>query len=576
MRLSSSRRLGRSTGGLFGVAALGLATLYVAGWYLMGDRVPTGTVVAGEELGGLTADAAEQRLERRLGPRLEAPIKLTYHGRSLEVIPAEAGLTFDIEQTVSRAGGGRTWDPVQMAETFFRSEGRVDPVLAVDPVALEAALEEIAGKVDKQPVEPAVTFSATGEPRIVRPRVGVSLDATKAGRVIRHQVLGRSGPTALPVDAVRPEVDGGEWRRAQRGIVRSAVSGPIKLNLSGQASARLAVDDYARSVSFEVTDGQLSPVIDADSLRPGLTEALQRRGMTPSDARVVLRGGRPAIVPAQPGVTVGAGVLAEAMLPALAETDLNRVVRVDTQTQEAAFTTRDARRLGIKEVVSDFVTYFPYAEYRNINQARAAELINGTVLRSGELFSFNETVGERTRENGFTVGFVISNGVFAEDLGGGVSQVVTTTYNVAFFAGLDDIEHTPHSFYIDRYPMGREATVAWPTVDLKFRNGTPYGVLIEAWVVPGTVSSQGEMHVRVWSTKYWDIRSRTSPPYNFNSPSTRYDPTDDCVATVGYDGFDVDVFRLFFRAGSDDVVRREKQHVSYTPADTVICSPPPG
>ncbi|MEJ7707905.1 MAG: VanW family protein [Nocardioidaceae bacterium] len=222
--------------------------------------------------------------------------------------------------------------------------------------------------------------------------------------------------------------------------------------------------------------------------------------------------------------------------------------------------------------MSDFVTYFPYAEYRNINQSRAAELISGTLLKPGELFSFNDTVGERTKANGFVVGFVISNGVFAEDLGGGVSQVVTTTYNAAFFAGLEDVAHTPHSFYIDRYPLGREATVAWPTVDLKFRNSTPYGVLIEAWVVPSTESAQGEMHVRMWSSKYWDIDAGVSERYDFTNASTRYDPTDACVATTGYGGFDVDVYRYFRKPGATQIVDRETDHVTYTPADTVICA----
>ena len=66
-----------------------------------------------------------------------------------------------------------------------------------------------------------------------------------------------------------------------------------------------------------------------------------------------------------------------------------------------------------------------------------------------------------------------------QDLGGGVSQMATTTFNAMFFAGLEDVEHKPHSFYIDRYPVGREATVAWGAVDLRFRNDTPYGVLID-------------------------------------------------------------------------------------------------
>jgi vancomycin resistance protein YoaR len=277
-------------------------------------------------------------------------------------------------------------------------------------------------------------------------------------------------------------------------------------------------------------------------------------------------------VPDQPGLALRAADVAEAIVPALSKTGADRRVEVGTAVAKADFTTRDARALKISEPVSNFVTYFPYAEYRNTNQSRAAELIDGTVLAPGETFSFNDTVGERTAENGFVSGFIISDGVFREELGGGVSQVVTTTYNAAFFAGLEDVEHKPHSFYIDRYPLGREATVAWPTVDLKFRNNTPYGVLIEAWVVNSTPSSQGEMHVRMWSTKYWDITAGVSERYNFTSPSTRYDSTDECVPTTGYGGFDVDVTRYVRRVGSSQLLRTEVDEVTYTPADTVICS----
>ena len=119
-------------------------------------------------------------------------------------------------------------------------------------------------------------------------------------------------------------------------------------------------------------------------------------------------------------------------------------------------------------MTGQFTTYFPYLEYRNVNIGRAAELINGTVLKPGETFSLNGVVGERTRANGFTEGFIIQGGKFKKELGGGVSQSATTTYNAMFFAGLKDIEHQPHTLYIDRYPPGREATVAWPSLDLKF------------------------------------------------------------------------------------------------------------
>ena len=193
------------------------------------------------------------------------------------------------------------------------------------------------------------------------------------------------------------------------------------------------------------------------------------------------------------------------------------------------------------------------------------------MLKPGETFSLNGTVGERTRKNGFTEGFIISDGIFKEDLGGGVSQLATTLFNAMYFAGLEDVEHKPHSFYIDRYPVGREATVAWGSVDLRFRNDTPYGVLIDAHVTPSTPSSQGVVTVSMWSTKYWDITSTTSGRYRFVPPRTRTLKTDDCYPNTGYDGFDVDVTRHFRRHGRSSLDHNEVFHTRYTPSDTVIC-----
>ena len=224
--------------------------------------------------------------------------------------------------------------------------------------------------------------------------------------------------------------------------------------------------------------------------------------------------------------------------------------------------------------MSSFTTYFTYAEYRNTNIGRAAELISGTVLKPGETFSLNDTVGERTEANGFTKGYIISDGIFKQDLGGGVSQVATTTFNAMFFAGLKDVEHKPHSFYIDRYPEGREATVAWGAVDLRFTNDTPYGVLIDATVRPSTPSSQGVVTVTMYSTKYWDITSTTSERYNFTKPGTRTLTTPDCEPNEGYGGFDVVVTRYFRRAGESELHHQEIFNTTYIPSDTVICKDP--
>ena len=178
---------------------------------------------------------------------------------------------------------------------------------------------------------------------------------------------------------------------------------------------------------------------------------------------------------------------------------------------EPELTTAEAEALGIVEPISEFTTNYPIAQYRLVNIGRASELINGTLVLPGETFSLNGTVGERTAENGFVKGFIIDGGQFREDFGGGVSQVATTTFNAVFFAGLEDVEHKPHSFYISRYPAGREATVAWPTVDLKFRNDSDTGVLMQY------IHSPGEITVRFWGTKAYDeIRSVSSERYELH------------------------------------------------------------
>ncbi len=549
-----------------------LLALYVAGWYMTGDRVPNGTTVAGVDIGGLRTEAARNELKSALADEAATPVTFLYDGKRYALRPASSGLGIDVKGTLQDVGGDRTWDPVRMVDLLFGSGSDLEPVVAVDREALRSAVRDISARVESDPAEPSVTVSQRGSLQITAPVVGVDVDEPAAVSAARKAYFSGGQPLDLPVDETQPSVSAAEFDRARKNLLEPAVSAPIELQLPGR-SIMMPVSTYARALSFTVKRGELVPSLDVAVLTSRLGRITDQFSVPPRDAKVVLRSGSPVVIPDKPGVRLDPRRVADAILSVLTKSGKARAASVGTTTTRAGFTTADARELGIRQLVSDFVTYYPYAEYRNINQTRAAELINGTVVKPGETFSFNDTVGERTKDNGFVPGFIISNGVFSKELGGGVSQVVTTTYNAAFFAGLEDVEHTPHSFYIDRYPLGREATVAWPTIDMKFRNDTPYGVLIRAWVVPGDTTRQGEMHVQMYSTKYWDIAASVSEPYNFTKPKTRYFPKKKtCVPNDGYRGFDVDVFRYFRKPGSDTLVKTETDHVTYTPSDTVICS----
>jgi vancomycin resistance protein YoaR len=557
-----------------GALVLVLAAGYVAAYALIGDRVPHGTTVAGVDIGGLGPAEAESTLEEQLAAQASRPVTLEHDGDDFEVDPATAGMSFDAHQTVVDAGGGRSWNPFRMVDVLTGPESDVEPVLHTDDEAIEAEVSAIAARVNTDATEGAIAMHGT-RARITEPVVGARVDRPAAVDAVKAAYFHDSDqPVDLPVDEKQPSVTGAELQTFVDSQVAEIVSSPIKLALPGQTLS-LPQRLFAPALSWSVQGSDLRLGVDEDVLERTTRPVLAQIDAKPHNALLVLRNGRPVVVPARPGVTVRPAEIGEAVRQ-VAEDPSHRRVSVGTTVAQADVTTRDLHRLGVKEKVSEFVTYFPYAEYRNINQGRAAELLDGTLVRPGETFSFNGTVGERTRANGFTEGFIISDGVFREELGGGVSQVVTTTYNAAFFAGMDDVTHTPHSFYIDRYPLGREATVAWPSVDLKFRNSTPYGLMMHAWVVPSTVSSAGEMHVQMFSTKYWNITAGVSDRYNFRSPSTRYDPTDACVANTGYSGFDVDVYRYFRKVGSSELVKKETKHVAYTPSDTVVCSAPPG
>ena len=552
---------------------LGLVLLfggaYVAAYFLAGDKLPRGTTIAGVGIGGHSPGAAVAALQEGLEGRA-TPISVTVGSKTTQVNPSEAGLAVDYEASVEAAGGGRSWAPERLWD-YYTGGDDVDPVVTVDEGRMTAVLDELAAASGTAPIDGAVRF-VNGNVRTVPATDGEAIDPDAAQAALTAAYLSDTPEVELDLDPTDADIDQDDVQAALNDFANPAVSGPVTL-VFDKSPVKLQPADYSRVLRMKAEDGVLVPDLDANGLAKIVGKHVGKRG-APVDATVRLVDGRPEVVPAKPGVRYDAEDISDAFLDVVVKKPGDRELKVKASTVDAEFTTADARALGIKRRVSTFTTYYPYAEYRNTNIGRAAELIDGTVLKPGETFSLNETVGERTRENGFTEGFIISNGIFKEDLGGGVSQMATTTFNAAFFAGLRDVEHKPHSFFIDRYPAGREATVAWGSVDLQFENDTPHGVLISAQVTPSTPSTQGVVTVSMYSTKYWDITTSESERYNYRSPATRTLTTPDCYPNTGYSGFDIDVTRFFRKAGQSALHHKEVMHTSYTAADTVICKEP--
>src|SRR5688500_3316663 len=138
--------------------------------------------------------------------------------------------------------------------------------------------------------------------------------------------------------------------------------------------------------------------------------------------------------------------------------------------------------MGIKEQVGAYETIYGGDANRVHNVQLVARLIDGHLIAPGEEFSFNQTTGERTAEKGFLEAPVIINGELQNGLGGGVCQVSTTVFNAAYEAGLKITSRTNHALYISHYPQGRDATVDYPSIDLKFVNDTDDWILLRTFV----------------------------------------------------------------------------------------------
>jgi vancomycin resistance protein YoaR len=272
-------------------------------------------------------------------------------------------------------------------------------------------------------------------------------------------------------------------------------------------------------------------------------------------------------VPSVDGTGVAPATLAEQLLPVLTE-DAPRTVTAQLGPVPADFTTEEAQALGIKEEIGSFTTNIGNASSGENIRVVAAE-VDGALVLPGETFSLNGFTGPRGLAQGYVEAGVINNGQFTTAVGGGISQFATTMFNAVFFSGLEDVFHKPHSYYISRYPAGREATVYYDSIDLQWRNDSDTGVYIDTAWTPGTIT------VTFYGTKRYEIQSVSSDRYNQRSPVVQEKPDDGtCKPQAGSTGFDITVTRVFRDLATGAEVKREDFQTRYAAEPVIRCIAP--
>ncbi|MFZ2481134.1 MAG: VanW family protein [Propioniciclava sp.] len=566
---------GRPRRGLIlGGVAAGVVVLagvaYGVGYALSGNTLAPKTTIAGVDVGGLAPAEAEAKLTAELAQRSSDPITLTAADQSTTRTPQELGLAVDYAASVRAAGGGKSFDPRVIWENLTGG-GEQSAVVGVDRAAAESALGDLSSATHVDPANAELAI-VEGTPTVTDASAGRALDLDATIVTLQRDYL-TSTQVEAALRAVDPDVSTQEANDARTQVADPALSGPITLSL-GDKTLEVSAQTIGSALTFEAADGALVPRLNSATLLQASEARLTELGMTePKDASFTFTDGRPTVVPSTDGNGVSADSLATAVSATMTKT-ADRVASVETGPLQASFTTQDAEKLGIKEVTGEFTTSFPATAYRVNNIGKSAGLVNGVLVKPGETFSMNKVLGPRTLALGWMAGGAIDGGKVVERMGGGISQTTTTTFNAIFFAGLEDVYHKPHSLYFSRYPMGREATLDYVSVDMKFKNNSQYGVLLQAYTNNPKVGGQGTVTVKVWSTKTYDEVKASDPVQSeFRSPGAAIQSDAAvCSPQSSMQGFRVDYNRLFYQGGQ--LVKTEPFTWTYNTLQAVTCTNP--
>jgi vancomycin resistance protein YoaR len=507
-----------------------------------------GVEFVGESLEGLNEDGIRAVVGGFEDGLVATPALFTVNDREFALDPQTVGFSLDTDAVIAEAMSyGRTGGPLEQLGNWLGSFGgkhEVDFTATIDPGALEIVLDD--WETDAIDVRVSNGSVSVRGPEVVveYPVKGLAIDRVAARDLVTTTLASSlRAVVTLPLDVVEPSLVAADIDAAAE-EARLLIASSVVLVKSGidELRAEFTAAQLAGALrsSVEGTPPRLELRFDPEAVEAFLTPLRGQLELPPRDAEYRINDDDTVtLIPSRPGTLLDAEDVAAALVVA-AKTTARRGELPIRDGVAPEFSTEDAEALGPITKVSEFTTNHACCEPRVTNIQLFADLIDGTIVQPGETFSLNEAVGERTADAGFVMAPMIQGGELVPDIGGGVSQFATTFYNAVFFGGYEDVEHTPHSIYISRYPELREATISWPNPGLIFRNDTDSIVLIDTSYTDTSITvkffgNNGGRRVD------WELGGR----FNFTDPVEDYvaneavTPGDQIVRSGGSRGWSV-------------------------------------
>ena len=521
-------------------------------------EIPRNVSVVGLDIGGLSRDDAIVVIKEYETNLKSEKAQFVVSGSTYELDPLSVGLTANVDEAVDTAMNQRSGGVVGGFVPWIRGfteQVDVDLAVTVDDEAIDAHLRDWEKDAIENPAfEGSVAIVGDGID-FEYPRIGQRIDRPAAVALVDTVLtLPERQVTELPLTDSVPELTAADIDEAVA-TLRRMVSRPVLLyNEERNVVLTVAPDEISSATVVEVIEDSPARVeisLDANRVAEILEPHRATLELPPvnADFEVDLETDEVTIIPSKNGTALDP----ESATVELLETATSGEAVGDLIFAEGAepeFTTADAEAFGPLGLVSEFTTQTPGVDRLHTIHLMA-ETIDGYVVWPGEEFSINDVVGQRTEAKGYQRDGAIINGEVTccdepANVGGGVSQYGTTIYNAIFFGCYEDLEHTPHSIYISRYPEGREATLGFPQPDVRFRNDTDAPVIIR-----NSYDGNSTITVRFYGNNGGrHCEAERSERSNFTEPKLVYEgnwslsPGTENVVSKGSQGWTVTVTRV--------------------------------
>lgn len=523
-------------------------------------KLPRKTSVGGVDISRMEPAAAIDKLQSELGSATTEPVSVTAGERTAEFIPEQAGMSLDFETAVNSIPEA-SMNPFSRLAAFVGSPNEIDVDADVDAQALEPVINRLEGELSFDATDGQVAIEE-GEVRTVDAVLGQGVDRAQLEENVTSNWLDPEGVEVEPFE-VEPAITQDKVDEFADGPAKAALNGALELKGRSDVTATLDEEAISSFVAVERVEDNLELAINTEHAQELFDATLADTETEMQNAQISFASGSMQVTPHSDGEIIDWETTLDGFDKRVVGEE-PREWEAAYEDEEATFTTEQAQNASFDQTVGEFTTSgYSAASGRNIELT--AQMVNGAVVSPGDTFSLNGYTGPRGTAQGFVESGIIIDGHAGTAVGGGISQFATTLYNASYFGGMTDVAHTPHSYYISRYPAGREATVYEGAIDLQFKNDSDYPVQIVTSVGGGSVT------VKLMGVKTVDVESVNNGRWAPTSPQRMELTGDDCSPSGGAPGFTTSDTRII-RDLNGNEMNRETTTTVYDPQPIVTCS----